>query len=271
MVDAAVDIRTHFGLTATPFTRELPIEKRFKHGPAEQALQALRFTVQQRMSATLLAPAGCGKTVLLRALRDQLPDTRFRVSYVKVASLGKRAFCRELSTVIGCQTAGQYNTLVRNIQAHLRGNLHEGLSPVLLVDEAHDMAPEVLAILRVLTNFDMDSRLVLSVILAGQPRLGTTLKRPDLEAVTGRMAHFATLRNLGREEMRSYVLHRMTIAGARQSLFSDSALDALFELGRGNYRATDTLAFKALCLAAARGDSTVDSDHLLLARAQVLP
>lgn len=224
------------------------------------------------MSATLLAPAGCGKTVLLRALRDQLPETHFRVSYLKVASLGKRAFCKELSTVIGCQTAGQYNTLVRSIQEYAHGSLQqEGLRPVLLIDEAHDMAHDVLAILRILTNFDMDSRLILSVILAGQPRLGMALKRPELEAVTGRMAHFATLRNLGADEVRNDVQHRTTIAGARQSLFTDSALDALFEIGRGNFRATDTLAFKALYLAAAKNASVVESDDILRARAQVLP
>ena len=47
----------------------------------------------------------------------------------------------------------------------------ESLRPVIILDEAHDMRPEVLAILRVLTNFEMDSKLVVSIVLAGQPRL----------------------------------------------------------------------------------------------------
>ena len=267
-----IDIRAHFGLNALPFTREFPINKRFKHDPAEQALAALRHTVEHRMSGVLMAPAGSGKTVVLRALVDELPEARYRCTYVKVTSLGKRDFCRELSKVIGCRSAGQYNTLVRNIQEHVSASVTgDGIRPLFLIDEAHDMAPEVLAILRILTNFDMDSRLVLSVIVAGQPRLASTLKRPELAAVTGRMAHFAILRNFGRQELADYVRHRLTLAGARQPLFTDSAQDTLFELGGGNPRATDTLAFKALHIDAAKKASVVEANDLLEARAQVLP
>ncbi len=132
------------------------------------------------------------------------------------------------------------------------------------------MPVEVLSMFRILTNFEMDSRLVVSVLLVGQPRLAQTLKRDELEALSRRLTHVATLRNLGRDEARDYVLHRMSIVGARGELIAPQAIDALYELARGNLRATDTLAFKALHLAAAAKAPVVDANHIALARSQVL-
>ena len=122
-----------------------------------------------------------------------------------------------------------------------------------------------------LTNFDMDSRLVLSVILAGQPPLATMLRRPELEGVARRIAHYATLRPLSRDETAAYVAHRCTVAGSTTNPFDQGAMDAIHEIGRGNLRATDRLALKALELAAAKDASAVDHVHVVDARRLLWP
>ncbi|MGQ0671162.1 MAG: ExeA family protein, partial [Actinomycetota bacterium] len=143
--------------------------------------------------------------------------------------------------------------------------------PVLLIDEAHDMRPEVLAILRILTNFDMDSRLVLSLVLAGQPPLASMLRRDELEAVSQRLAHFATLRLLSRSETKSYLEHRLRVAGARTVPFDEQSVEALYEMTRGNLRALDRLAGKALEVAALAGHPVVDTTTITAARARLHP
>ena len=264
------DVRSHFNLTTTPFTREIPVEKRFDHPQFDGVLGGLYQAVVDRMSAGLIAVSGSGKSVLLRALKSMLPEARFRTHYLKVTSLGKRDMCREIALALGCEPVGQYNTLVRQIQQRLLTlSDNGGVRPVLLVDEAHDMRPDVLAIFRVLCNFDMDSRLVVSVILCGQKSLAHMLRRDDLEAVSRRLSHVATLRNLGRGETRRYVEHRLTIAGAQQNLFTDLAHDAIFEIGHGNLRATDQVALKALQLTAVAGETVVDNQRVADARKQV--
>jgi len=139
------------------------------------------------------------------------------------------------------------------------------------LDEAHDMRPEVLAILRVLTNFEMDSRLVVSLVLAGQPSLKKTLRREELESVTRRLAHYASLRLLTRDETRNYVAHRTSIVGADHELFDDAAYDAIYEVGQGNLRATDHLALKAMEQAFHAGHKTVGVEHVSAARSKVMP
>lgn len=266
------DLRSHFGFHTIPFTREIAIEHRLSLPLFDEPLLALRRVVDQRMSGALIAPAGTGKTALLRALCAQLPEARYRIHYVKVTGLSKRELCREIATAIGAQPAGSYPVLVRRIQEHFAAVTDtDGLRPVLLIDEAHELRTDVLAMLRLLTNFEMDSRLVLSILLAGQLGLRAMLRRDELEDIARRIAHYAVLRPLSRAETQRYLEHRSTIAGASTPPFDDAARDAIYEIGRGNLRATDGLALKALELASDEPCPVVNANHVVEARKLLWP
>lgn len=267
-----IDLRAHFGLQSLPLTRELPIDHRMAIPTHETAINALRATVEDRMSAALIAPAGTGKSVVLRALSDVLPEARYRVHYLHVTSLSKRDFCRYLATAIGAPPAGHTGALVSAIQQRATTLADaDAVRPVLILDEAHDMRPDVLGLLRLLTNFEIDSRLVLSIVLAGQSPLRELLRRDDLAAVRGRLAHIATLRTLTRDESRNYVTHRLAVAGATRELFDAAALDALYEVAQGNLRALDTIALKALYQAAREDAAVCGVPHVIAARALIVP
>ena len=266
------DLRSRFGFHCTPFTREIKNSDRFPLAEYEDALSALLQTIEQRMSCALIAPAGTGKTSLLRAVVDRLPDARYRTHYVKVTGLSKRDMCREIAAALGLPPVGTYPSLVRKLQERFVETADtDGLRPVLILDEAHDLRIEVLAMLRVLTNFDMDSRLVLSIVLAGQPKLRDILRREELDDVAKRLAHYATLRTLSRDETRSYLEHRCTIAGAQTLPFDDGATDAIFEIGRGNLRATDQLARKSLEIAHEQDADMCGSAQVARARKHLWP
>lgn len=255
------------GFRKTPFTRELSVAERFVLPYQAEAAEALAEAVRQRMSAALIAPAGTGKTVALRMLVSSLPETRYQVRYVKVTGLSKRDMCKEIAAACGLSPAGIYPALVRKLQdafEHTSGT--DGMRSVILLDEAHDLRPESLAMLRLLTNFEMDSRLVVSLILAGQPLLKSLLRRPEQAAMAQRLAHFATLRLLSRDETRSYVVHRCTVAGTSTDPFDSDAHEAIFEMSRGNLRAIDRLALKSLELAARTAASAVSSAEVIAAR-----
>ena len=117
----------------------------------------------------------------------------------------------------------------------------------------------------------MDSRLVVSVLLVGQPALRTLLRRDSLEDVARRLAHIDALRPLSRAEAGRYLEHRMTIAGATTSPFETAAVEAIYEVGHGNRRATDRLALKSLELAWREGVAAVSSNHAIEARKLLWP
>jgi len=256
--DSVLDLRAHFGFSTLPFTREIPIKDRWHSDIFDNPLAALRQTIEQRMSSVVLAPSGTGKTLLLRTLRAQLPEARYRVHYLKLTSLSKKDLCREIGSAAGFDLSGIYPVVFRMLQQRLRQFDGDGLRPILLLDDTQDMSPTVLTTLRILTNFDMDSKLVLSLVLAGDNQLRHMLESPPLEPIRRRMAHIATLRLLSRAETRDYMQHRVRIAGARTFPFDTQAVDAVFEISRGNLRAIDQLARKSLELATQKDIATVD-------------
>lgn len=256
-----------FNFRKTPFTREITVDEMIAMPHLDEAKAALVDRIERRMSVAVIAPAGAGKTCLLRAVRQQLPEARYRVHYVKVTELSKRDLCREIATAVGVTPAGSYPMLVRRLQEdfeQVAGT--DGVRPVLVLDDAHDIRPEVLAILRVLTNFDWDSRLVVSIVLAGQPPLEKLLARAACEDVAQRIAYYARLRLLSRDETAAYIEHRCTLAGARTLPFDRTAIDALFEMTRGNLRALDRLALGALDDAAKTGAKAVGPTNVTAAR-----
>ncbi len=271
-MSSTTELRAHIGLGSVPFTREIPVRERWRNPQYDEILQALLDTVNQRMSGALLAAAGTGKTMLLRTLTDCLAEARFRVHYVKVTALSKRDFCRELCEAVQATPAATYGGLVRRLQERLCTLYdQDSLRPILLLDEAHDMRPDVLAMLRVITNFEMDSRLVVSIILTGQMPLLRLLRRQELEAVSRRLAHYSTLRLLTREETVEYIRHRLHVAGAEGDLFDQPAHDAIFENAGGNLRAINGLALKSLKEAARAKKKTVGAEHVVAARRSLIP
>lgn len=268
---AATDPRSHFGLTETPFTREIAVPDRWPSPHFDDVRADLLRVLDQRQSAAFVAPAGSGKTALLRALVADLPEARYRVHYVKVTSLSKRDMTREIALAAAVPPAGSYPSLVRRLQEKFEHtHLDDGIRPVLILDEAQDLRPDVLGMVRILTNFQMDSRLVLSVVLAGQPPLLAMLKRDDLESVSRRLTHCAVLRLLSRGETRKYMEHRLRVVGGRTFPFDDPATDAIYEITRGNLRAIDTLCGKALETAALEGQQTIGAATVAAARQKLL-
>ena len=264
------DVRDTFDTRALPFTREVPIRQCYEHEQYEEAADDVVEVIRDRMSAAIIGAAGSGKTVVLRRIVDQLPPARYRVHEVKVNHLSKRDFCRELAIAVGAEPAGHTGALVRSLQERCRHTMDaESIRPVIIIDEAQDLRPDVMSLLKLLTNFDPDSRLIVSFVLCGQPKLAKTLAHPDLEDVARRIARYTSLRLLTRDETVDYVLHRLRIAGAKADIFDRAALDAIFECSKGNLRATDRIALEAMRQAARIGDAVIGMNHVIMARPKV--
>src|SRR5687767_12942841 len=102
------EVRSHFALHTSPFTREIATRDRWAYPAFEQALAQLRHSVEQRFSSVLIAPAGTGKTLLLRTLCESFPPARYRLHQVHVTSLSKRDMYQEIAIAFGIEPTGTY-------------------------------------------------------------------------------------------------------------------------------------------------------------------
>ena len=262
-----LDLRAHFGLTELPFTQEISATKMWRQPGLDELVDGLEASVSARMSVAVIAPSGTGKSALLRRLVERLPETRYQVADIKVTSVSNRDFYQGLARALAVEPAGTWPRLLEKLQAYAQAlAATEARRLVIIVDEAQDMRPEVLSTLRVLTNFNLDSELLISIVLVGDGGLDTLLHRPDMEALRSRLSRVFRIRLLSKTETKAYIDHRLDLTGARQQLLDDSAVEAGYDFSRGNLRAIDHLCRTALDLAARQKLETIDAGLVTAAR-----
>lgn len=257
----------HFRLSKRPFTREIECNEHFPMDFLNSQVRELARCVEMRASGLIVAPAGMGKTSILRKLRAELPESQYKVSYLKVTNVSGRDLCREICTAIGAKTAGTYPAMVRSIQERMLQSCSESaIHPVIIFDDAHALRPHGFEALKCISNFEMDSKLAVSFVLAGHSSLKEKLYAPNLEDVRQRIVHCGQLRALSQTESTEYISHRMQIVGAIDRLFSAQATEGIYLASRGNMRGIDNIALKALTHAAEQKSNIVEVSHVIAAR-----
>jgi general secretion pathway protein A len=146
---------------------------------------------------------------------------------------------------------------------HLRKLLikknEEGRRVAVVVDEAQDLAPEMLEELRILSNIETEKDKLLQVILVGQPELDKILNRPSLASLQQRIGAQWELHPLNLEETHGYIQHRLNVAGGKGKVaFSRPAADAVYRASRGLPRLINRYADQALVEAHLQGVKKID-------------
>ena len=109
------------------------------------------------------------------------------------------------------------------------------IRPVLLVDEAQEMSPEVLSELRILSSADFDATSLLTVVLAGDGRLPERLRQEALVPLSTRIRVRLVTEAAPREELLELLRHALVKAG-NASLMTAELMEVLVDHSAGNYR-----------------------------------
>ncbi len=255
---------THFGLKREPFSIAPDPRYLFMSERHREALAHLLYGVGGGGGFVLLTgEIGAGKTTVCRAFLEQIPR-RCNVAYIFNPKLTVpellRSVCEEFG-IPGLTADGGNETTKGHIDAlneFLLRTHAVGQNNVLIIDEAQNLAPEVLEQLRLLTNLETSERKLLQIILIGQPELRDILKQPELEQLAQRVIARFHLDALSAKETAQYIKHRLGIAGRLDSnLFDPAAAARVHQLTGGVPRRINLLCDRALLGAYAQGQHTV--------------
>ena len=243
-----------YGFRERPFSKTPDPRFLFLSSGHREALARLQYAVEERDIVLLTGEIGCGKTTLSRALTDSL-DEGYRVILVINPRLTPLEFLRGLALRLGIEDPSRFKSdLLDQIGTALYGFFEQGVCPVLVIDEAQ-LVPhkETFDEIRLLTNFQLDDRNLLSVVLIGQGELRQRLKHRAYEPLRQRIGMQYDLKPLSRAEVAEYLDFRVVTAGGDAGLFESGAIDHLFRYSGGIPRKINHAASLALLEGFGRG------------------
>lgn len=243
--------RKHFGLTRHPFSKELPPDELFVSSAGRELEVRLGHLLELRGIGLVTGEVGSGKTTHCRKVVASLHTGLYRVFYVPLSTGNAMDMYKSIAWELGLPTERSRAALYRVIRAEVTRLCHEAkVRPVLVVDEAQHLRPDVLEELRLLTNYEMDSQNRLCLLLVGQAELRRRMSMAVHEALNQRIVVRHHLSGLARDELPSYLTHLLRLAGTELPLFEPAAIEALFQATSGMPRRVNLLAHHALFAAA---------------------
>lgn len=238
---------TFYGLSATPFTRVVPPADLFRPEQFLECLARLSYLVRTRGFGLLTGEVGSGKTTALRALTHSFDSSSHQVLYISQSGLTPRHLYRELCLQMGLSPPYQVADCRRLLQhTFLDAYKNHGRHPVVIIDEGHLLSPVMLEEIRFFTNFQMDAVSPMTLILAGQTELKARLKLQSFEAITQRITLQHHLSGLSGLETKGYIEHHLKVAGAHRPLFSDDAIQLIYQFSKGIPRKINNLCTACL-------------------------
>lgn len=237
---------SHWGLRLRPF-ENVPDPKFYvpsaKH---EAAMERILYGIHARKGVVILTgEIGSGKTLISRAVILKLPRSRYEIGLVSNPTISGDEFLSEILFQLGLDPHGTRVEQLRRLNDQLLANYHRQVDTIVVVDEAqaiqHDRLFEEL---RLLSNFQLNDRFLVTLVLLGQPELRERIAR--IPQLAQRVAIQHHIEYLDRVETKAYILARLAAAGGELSIFSSSAISSIYHRTGGVCRLINSLC--DLCL-----------------------
>jgi len=265
-----------YGLREKPFALVPNPAYLYSSRHHRHALTMLEYAISEAAGfAVITGEVGCGKTTVVHRFLD---DERKGLSVALLSNVhpGIGPLLPWVLDSLGAPSLeAPSHELHRRLVAFLKQKYGAGQRTVLVIDEAQNLPVAALEELRVLSNVNVGTTLLLQTILIGQPELRSSLRRPGMRQFAQRIVVDYHLGPLQREETHAYVAHRLTVAGGNPKLISPEAIERVYERTAGVPRLVNILCDTALVYGFADQRPRVDAelvDQVLADRAEgVLP
>jgi type II secretory pathway predicted ATPase ExeA len=256
-------LRAHYGFTKIPFSKYVKSADMYD----SQSQREMRFGLEMWLEvgglALITGPTGVGKSITLRRFTSELDDSKYTVFGVQSPPATVHGFLRFLSRRFGLPMKQHTADLFDAAQKFLISHTQErGTHPILIIDDAEGLNPNVADAMRRLTIYDLDAEDRFSILVSGIEGLLQVLELNFLEPLRSRFSFGHGLRPFGLEDTRNYIRFHIERAEGDPNLFSDEAIKKIFHSSQGRPRTINQLCIGALILGALNGRDTINGTLL---------
>ena len=260
-----MDYFTRYGLEFNPFlknSKEILVDT----SEYKEISFRLDYLAKTKGFGLLTGSAGKGKTTAIRTWASKLNPSLYKVIYSSLSTLTPNDFYRNLVHELGATPAFKKPDNFRIIQEEItRLSVEKRKTPVIIIDEANYINNAILNDLKILFNFEMDSRDRAAVLLAGLPQLNSTLRLGIHEPMRQRIVMNYDLGSLSKEEGRQYILEKLKGAGCNQTVFEDAAIEAILNAADGTPRVINKFCNTAMLIGDSNKSDFITTDIVMKA------
>jgi general secretion pathway protein A len=249
-----------YSLKFNPFLPEVPVSALLVAPAIESFCWRMQNQVGEGGFAMVSGEPGTGKSAALRILTDRLGTVRdVCVGVLTRPQASVADFYREMGHLfqVALSPHNRWSgakALRDKWQTHIEASLYR---PVLIIDEAQEMKTAVLSELRLLSSTNLDSRCILSVVLAGDSRLTDRLHHADLLPIASRIRTRLRTESATSQQLQDCLTHLLDKAG-NVRLMSPQVQTTLCEHAAGNLRLLMNMANELLAEAVRREVDHID-------------
>lgn len=248
-----------YGFTETPFGRAIPTDKLYRGNDSDELIERLKYASQRQLFAVMTGDSGTGKTTILRRFHDELLNSQYQVLYLSDSKMTPRTFYKGILEQLGFEARHYRGEAKRQLHKEIEiMKVVQGLLPIVIVDEAHLLDREMLEEIRFLLNFKMDSQSPMALILSGQSELRDKIKLQAYSAIRQRIDIQCCVGHMDRQQTSEYIRTHLDFAGCEKDIFSDAAVDTIFQFSSGTSRLVNRVCTCSLIYGAQNRKSIID-------------
>jgi general secretion pathway protein A len=253
----------HWGLREKPF--ENTPDPRFLYQSDEMAVayNLLLYALQHNRGAVLLTgESGCGKTLMARALVQELDPERTEVALLTTLRWSPEEFLQEILYQLGHEENLEGRVqIMHRLHEVLYENFSSGKRTLVLIDEGQLIQElALLEEIRLLLNFQLNDAFLVHLLLVGQPPLAQRVR--DHAPLDQRLAARGHLKPLSLDQVHEYIRHRLEVAGRLEPIFTDGAIELVDEYAAGIPRRINNICDIALVIGFSRKLKRIEADWI---------
>lgn len=264
--------KSYYGMNTNPFIKEETNKYPFESDDYNEVINRLNYIKEINGIGIFYGENGLGKTYVIKSFIDSLNKDLYKIIYIN-SKLNSTVFdfLNNIAKELDLDTGNCYKTeLTDNIQKEIIRIVNQDkMKVIVIIDDAHLLKREILLNLKILYDFEINTKDYVTLVLVGQEELKIELSKPIHNSLKQRINTNYKLNGLSRKEVKEYISTRLEIVNSNKEIFTEEALNTLYSCSKSSIRRLNTLIINCLMLGSQMDKPVIDEEIVRISKGEM--